>query len=176
MLDQRPQARQIDGVAIAREEHDVRVADVDGERPFERLPGDRHRRRVHRMSERNLLPAEAREPHVDSGGAAVRGGAYHPAGGLDAGLAALDQGDAARGVAARFHLAAVGVPDPHSHVRDPGRLEHDHLVAADPGPTVGDRPGARLVHRHRAVAGVEDDEIVAEPVHFAEARHGRGAI
>ena len=94
-----------------------------------------------------------------------------PALGLDRGAAALEQHDAARGVAAGLDLAAVGVPDPHAQVGDVGRLEQDHLVAADAGAPVGDRARPRLVHRHRAFARVEDDEIVAEAMHLVEARH-----
>ena len=62
------------------------------------------------------------------------------------------------------------------HVGDVGRLEQDHLVAADAGAPVGDRPRPRRVHRHRALARVEDDEIVAEAVHLVEAGHVEQAI
>ena len=66
-----------------------------------------------------------------------------------AGLAALEQGDAAGGVAAGLDLAAVGVADAHPDVGDVGGLEQDQLVAADAGAAVGDRPRPRRVHRDR---------------------------
>ena len=45
-----------------------------------------------------------------------------------------------------------------------------------PGAPVGDRPRPRRVHRHRALARVEDDEIVAEAVHLVEAGHVEGDL
>ena len=65
VLDQRPEPGEIDRVGIADEEDDMRIADIDRARLLQILPADRHRRRVHRISERDLLPAEARRAHVD---------------------------------------------------------------------------------------------------------------
>ena len=90
--------------------------------------------------------------------------------------AAFEQHDAARRIAAGLDLAAVGIPDPHPDVGDVGRLEQDHLVAADARAPVGDRARPRRVHRHRALARVEDDEIVAEAVHLVEAGHREGDL
>ena len=84
-------------------------------------------------------------------------------------LAAFQQGDAAAGIAAGLDLAAVGIPDPHADVGRLRGLEQDHLVAADAGAAVGDRPARARVHLDRRLAGVENDEVVAEAVHLAEA-------
>ena len=109
-----------------------------------------------------------------AGAVAIGRCAQHAARRLDRPRA--EQRDAARRIAAGFDLAAVGVPDPHPHVGDIGGLQQDHLVAADAGAPVGDRPRPRRVHRHRALAGVEDGEVVAEAVHLAEAGHCVGDL
>ncbi len=82
-------------------------------------------------------------------------------------------GDAARGIAARFHFAAVGVEDAHEGVGALRRLHHDHLIAADPPPPVGDGSRARFIERERERPRVEDREIVAQPMHFEERGHRR---
>ena len=81
--------------------------------------------------------------------------------------------DAARGIAAAFHFAAIGIEDPHEGIRAVRRrLDHDHLIAADAEAAVGDGARGRRVERKRLFSRVEDDEIVAEPVHFQERGHG----
>ena len=87
---------------------------------------------------------------------------------------ALKLDDAARRIAAALHLAAVRIPDPHPEIRDVGRLEQDHLVAADARAPVRDGARACCIHRDGALPGVEDHEVVAEPVHLDEMlRHCR---
>jgi len=94
--------------------------------------------------------------------------------GLDRGAAAFELDHAAAGIAAALDLGAVRIPDPHPEVSDVGGLQQDHLVAADAGAPVGNGARARCIHRHRSYPGVEDHEIVAEPVHLDEAlRHCR---
>ena len=79
-------------------------------------------------------------------------------------------GDAAGGVAARRHLAAVGVADAHEGVGQAAHrvLDDDQLVAADAGPPVGERPHLRDCRRERPRPRVDDDEVVAEAVHLGE--------
>ncbi len=63
-------------------------------------------------------------------------------------------GDAARGIAARLDLAAIGVADAHEGggAVPARRLDHDHLVAADAQMPVGDGARARVVERDRLAA------------------------
>ncbi|MCH7936985.1 MAG: hypothetical protein IH994_07830 [Proteobacteria bacterium] len=76
----------------------------------------------------------------------------------------------------------VGVEDAHEHLGGPvplaifRRLDNRDLIAADPSAAVGD--GARLVAAEAdvALAGVEDDEIVAQAVHFDERQFAHGDV
>jgi NAD(P)-dependent dehydrogenase (short-subunit alcohol dehydrogenase family) len=74
MLDLRPEPPEIDRIAILDEEDDVRVADIDRGGVIQFVPADRQMRRIHRIGQRNLIPAEAWAPHIDRGEAAVRDG------------------------------------------------------------------------------------------------------
>src|SRR5262249_49958728 len=67
-----------------------------------------------------------------------------------------------------FHLKALVVPDAHAHISLPGRFEHDHLIATDAVPAVGDGPRLCLIQTDRMRPCVKHDEVIAEPVHLAE--------
>ena len=175
-LDHWAEPFEIDGFGIVDEEDDMRVADIDGERGLKILPADRHRARVHRISERDLVPIETWNAHVDAGAGAVRDARDDASQRLDPLHAAFQQGHAPRGVAAGLHLAAVGIEDPHAKVRDFGRLDQDELVAADAGAPIGNRPGKGSIQRDRLFAPVDHDEIVAEAVHLVKAAHHRRAV
>ena len=58
------------------------------------------------------------------------------------------------------------------------RWPHDkQLVAADPGVAVGDKLDLDRFQRHRPFPAIQDDEVVAEPVHFDKGSpvfHGAG--
>src|SRR5579862_4193265 len=72
----------------------------------------------------------------------------------------------------QLSTSAVRVVDAHHGVGTIASLAyHDHLIAADPETPVGQGLRARRVEREPAPARVEDDEVVAEPVHFQEGRH-----
>src|SRR4030095_13994931 len=63
----------------------------------------------------------------------------------------------------------VGIEDAHAEISFTRRFEHDELVAADPGVTVGEgsgKPGIDL--RQSSLAPIEHDEIVAQSVHLGE--------
>jgi hypothetical protein len=81
--------------------------------------------------------------------------------------------DAARGVAAGFHFAAIRIEKPQHRVGAfvPRRDQHQR-VAANAEMTVGNgaRPGRR--HRDGLFARIEHDEIVAQALHFAKRDHG----
>ena len=131
--------------------------------------------RVGRGAERNLVPGEARAPHIDPH-QTVPGtlGPERPGDGLDghalpARLLEQQRSDGARAIAAGLDLAAIGVADFHEHIAAPGRRAHHHeLVAADAGAPV--RQPAIVVVRpaDRPVARIQHDEIVAKPVHLDE--------
>jgi hypothetical protein len=78
--------------------------------------------------------------------------------------------EAARAVAALFDLAAIGVENPVTEIdsRLPRRLDQQYLVAADAEMTVGQM--AQLFRRQRNLLAnaVEDNEIVAQTMHFRE--------
>jgi len=79
---------------------------------------------------------------------------------------------AADAVAAHFGLGAVGVEHAHTHIRDFGRQDENHAVAAH-----GKPPRAQFHGQRAQIAGqgflktVDVDVIVAEPVHFGEVKH-----
>ncbi len=94
-----------------------------------------------------------------------------------AGFARQQVGDATGGVAAGAGFGPVRIADAHERIGvGMGRrgVDHDQLVAADAGSSVGDRGGAGWREVKRMGAHVEHDEVVAAAVHFDEARHGEG--
>src|SRR5207248_7596895 len=74
-------------------------------------------------------------------------------------------------VAAGLGLAAIGIEDAHSHSRRgvARRLDQDQLVAANAGTPVGDGARRLGIDRDGVMALVQHDEVVAEPMHLAEA-------
>jgi hypothetical protein len=118
--------------------------------------------------QRDFVPAEAGLPHVDGRASAIGSAGDDAAFGLDPGIAAFEQGHAARGIAAGLDLAAVGVEDAHAKVGQVRRLEQDELVASNAGTTVGERARTGGVDRDRLGPRVEDNEVVAEPVHLVK--------
>ena len=74
-------------------------------------------------------------------------------------------------------LGAVLVEDPVAeiHLRIGGRLDHQHLVTADPETTIGQAADQLGIDAQRLRDQVEHDEIVAQPVHLGEAQQHRQA-
>src|SRR6185312_2459579 len=66
---------------------------------------------------------------------------------------------------------AIGIEDAHRYLcrRMARQLDQDQLVAADPSAPVGDASGRLGIDRHRIMALIEHDEVVAEPMHLTEA-------
>jgi len=103
--------------------------------------------------------------------------AQQPGRGLDhhvgaAGFLEQEPAHATGCVAAGARLRTVGVADAHEDVGAFGLrgLKHNQLVAADAPPAVGDQARLAFAERKRPGACVDDDEIVAEPVHLDECR------
>ncbi len=73
-------------------------------------------------------------------------------------------------VAALLHLGPVGVEDAIAKVGvgTGGRLDQEDLVAADTEVPVGDEAQLLWGQRHALTDAVEDDEVVAQPVHLGE--------
>jgi len=69
-------------------------------------------------------------------------------------------------------LAAVGVPDAIAEVivRRGGRLDHQHLVAADAEVPVGQLAHLSGAKVDRLAHGIDDDEVVALPVHLGKSQ------
>ena len=79
--------------------------------------------------------------------------------------------DAAGGVAAGVGEAAVGVPEVDLGGDPEAGAHHRELVEADAAVAVAEGAGERRRHRSRRPvlgAGVDHDEVVAEPVHLQE--------
>ena len=176
------------GGGIIDEEHRVRVADVDRHRVLQRAGCEPEVEGVAFLGQRNIPPIEAGRAHVD-GDAAVLGadGGQHPGLGLDPGLGGFlfghhQLGDAAGAVAARPGLGPVGVEDAHEHVGGPvplaifRRLDDQELVATDAQTPIGDGARVGTAEADVPLAGVEDDEIVAQAVHFDERQFAHGGV
>ena len=101
------------------------------------FPTDRHRQRVHRVGEGDILPFEARLAHVDRCAARLGPSRDNPAERFDPGRPAEQQRDRAAGVAAALDLTAIGVEDPHAEIGAGRRNQQDDLVATDAGLAVG---------------------------------------
>jgi len=119
-----------------------------------------------------MLPIEDGFTQHDFGAAVGGGHAQHPAQRFDDRGLADQRGDAARRVAARLDLAAVGVEYPHFDVGLRRRFEQDQLVAADAVAAIGNRMRPRRRHLDAVRARIDHDKVVAEAVHLGEAvRH-----
>ncbi len=185
VLDRRTELGDRGLLGIFDEQHAMGIADGERRDPLERgliESGHRKRKRfrIDGLGHRDFPPVEARSPQIDGDclPACVRAknGTTRR---RKQNLALLHfrhqkRADTARRVAARLHLAAIGVEDAHERVRAVlGRLDHDNLVAADPTLAIGDRLGGCCVEHDRERSPIEDDEIIAQPVHFQERLHSR---
>ena len=86
-------------------------------------------------------------------------------------------GHATRAVAALLRRRTVGIPDAvgSDRILAARRLDGQDLVAADAEVAVGQSRSQRRIRRRRAVAQVDDDEIVAGAVHLARSAARRQA-
>ena len=76
----------------------------------------------------------------------------------------------ASAIAALLGLASVGIEDTEGEIciRALRRLQHQHLITADPEATSGDPPDLLRRELDLASNSVEHDEIIAKPVHLGE--------
>ena len=84
--------------------------------------------------------------------------------------------DTARRVATGAHGAAIGIVNMHERVaigRAGGGDDND-LIAANAKAAVGQMAQLRDGGRKWFLPGVDDNEIIAQPVHFGEGQHGVG--
>src|SRR5262249_43988915 len=138
--------------------------------------------RIHALGEWDVLPVELGLAHVDGDASvafahavekAATGPERHAA---VAGFLEDEARDAACAVAAALDLIAVRIPDAHLGV---GAIfwtaDDEHLVVADAAVAVADQACSLRRHRDRVLAGIDDDEVVAEAVHLEKGHvHGRG--
>ncbi len=106
------------------------------------------------------------DPCLDEPSGAVQG---HRA--VAVATAVMEQGgDAPRPVAALLHFGAVRIEDPveDRRLRAPRRFEYQGLIEADSGVPVGELP--QPLGRGERAPGrcLENDEVVADPVHLRE--------
>ena len=165
----------VEGVSIVDEEHAVRVAD----RHRRRLAQSRHQLgqegRIHVLRQRDGLPPQVRRAHADAVATIVQPpGGQHADDGFDrrglTGFLEAQPGDAAGGIATGLGLTAVRVENAHEDLRRRvlRRFEHDQLVTADAKVPVSDPLRLRRRRGKGHLAGVNDDEIVAQAVHLYE--------
>src|SRR5512135_2223528 len=162
VLEARSKLFQIQRIDVVEIEHAVRVAHgnagdlvgfaVDGERPvFDLTVG------VHR----NLPPLEDRLAHVDLDQFA------DDARPRDAVVVDIF-GEAADAVAAHLHLAAVGVVDLHLEIGHLRGMDGQQLIGADTEAAIAKVLGDRVQMIDILFQAVEEDKIVARPVHLGE--------
>jgi len=174
---------QIDRRDVGDKKRRMRITHARRNRIGKQAGCKRHMQRVGRMGERNFLPREPGRAHIDGDTpvfVARRGKGTGDR--LDTQIAAVlfahdEVGHAARAVAARTRLAAVGIQKPEKHV---GRwigclLQHDQLVEAHAFVAVSDGAHARGVEIERLLARIDHDKIVAQPMHLQKRQrfHGR---
>lgn len=181
MFDLRTQFRDLYLFGTVGEYHAMRISDRNGGgNPA--LPTSAQCKSVGLdfARQRDVSPTEFRRSHVHRNRAISRiatgeqAAARIDADGMRAFLRDQKLCHATRRVAAGFHLVPVGVEYPHDRV-DTGvcPFHDDYLVAADATAPVGDPARGRLVKSEVCFARIEYDEIVAEPVHLVESRHGK---
>jgi len=154
-------------IQVVYEKDDMGIADGQGLRMFERTPRHGQSAGVHRIGEGDLIPCESRLTQADLDLLAKLFTLKKAAVAVDA-PCTRELNDAARCIAAAFHFAAVAVPDAHSKVGAFARFEHDQLVAANACSAVTDGAGERRRDAERLLAGINDHEIIAEPMHLVE--------
>jgi ribosomal protein S12 methylthiotransferase len=177
ILDRRPEARNRRIFHGGDLQHGVRIADRDcADLHFARADAEgidisfaarleRQRSRLeigHAHRHGHLLVAKTR---LDETAGAVE----HELGDALGRALAQEAGDAASAVAALLDFTAVGIEDPvvGGGSLTPRRLEHERLVEADAGVAIREAPNRRCIGS-AAGRGVEQDEVVAEPVHLRE--------
>ena len=119
--------------------------------------------------------------HAEADLVAVEGGADDACGGFEGdgieGPVAEEvgeAGEAAGTVAAHFGFAAVGVVVAHAEVGSGlSGFDGEETVCADAAVAVAQGGDLRAAEGEAAVPVVEDDEVVAGPVHFPEVNHSR---
>src|SRR6516164_6742507 len=128
------------------------------------------------MAKWYLSPAGPDRSHIDRDAAIRHRLCFEqPGNGFDAhlwvvGLAFHQLGDTARRIPARLRLAPVGIPDAHHDLgcRMAGRLEHNHLIAADADMTVSQSASGGSIDFDVCVAAVDYDKVIAEAMHLQE--------
>ena len=94
------------------------------------------------------------------------------AGGFDRGIAAEMDGERAAAVAAGGDFAAIRIPEAGADGGGVAGFDEDELVETDAGTAVGEVADLIFCQGDRGLAGIEQQEIIAEAVHLEEAGHG----
>ena len=77
-------------------------------------------------------------------------------------------GDAARGIAAAFNFTTFSIPDPHAHIGKRRFFHDNQLVTTNARVAIGDGAGLFFGNRDRPFTRINDNEVIAEAVHFAK--------
>ena len=183
MLEGGPEHSEIDPLDVVDEKRRMRIADIGADRIGKRPDRYLDMIGIHGTGQRDLAPSGTRRPHIHRNAPIRLSFRFEKASnGLDpsvrlAGLATQEVGDAARGVAAGFGLAAIGIADAHQNPSRgmTRRFEEDHLIASDAGAAIGERAYTPCADGYRATAKIEHDKVIAEPVHLEERDLAHGA-
>jgi hypothetical protein len=135
--------------------------------------------RIHLPRQGHIPPAESCRPHINLPHPAwhrltreiAGNGPYHH---LRLAGFGSDQGsDAARGIAASAGFRSIWVVDAHEDIGARRRgLHDDQLVAANAAPAIRKRHYLGTRQAKRRGAAIQHHEIIAEPMHLAEGKHG----
>ena len=142
-------------------------------------------RRRFGQRERQCDGGEIRDAHVNRDDAVAhragrdqsRRAVHDDFAGPGAPRAAQQLSDAARAVATLLDLAAIGVVDAIENLCAGAtrRCQHQRLIEADAGMPIRQCTQLRCVRDRALVRRIEDDEVVAEAMHFREVQsHGCG--
>jgi hypothetical protein len=167
-----------------RQRDDIAHPPVDVQRP-ETCAAMRSRHQAFGI-ERHVRWLELRRPHVD-GHVAVgfehrldhAGGRLHADRPLVGQAARMDELDeAARAIAAGFHLVAIGIEDAvlEVHRRRIGPLHQQDLIGADTEAAISQQAQLRAIERKRLGNAIEHHEVVAGALHLGEAQSHAGII
>ena len=180
-----PERGEVDRLGVGDKECRVRVADIGADRLGERAEREIGAQscpsrgpagcRASRCAPRPYRPRRARPPAARHRAARPRSRCRTR---VLAGLLADQPGDAARAVAAGLGLAAVGIEDAHRSIGAAESRAGSITISWSQPMPVWRSASARAAAASTASGSrrrVEHDEIVAEPVHLAEADPAHGA-
>jgi hypothetical protein len=134
---------------------------------------------VDRMGQRDVLPVKLRLAHIDADATIGTAKCLQQTAWAAQSQVAFSRFshhkvcDAARGVPARLGACAIGVPELQGHVTVLAGPDFGQLIEPNAAMSIAQGTGKRRRHRRLASPRVDDDEIIARPVHFQKGQAAR---